>query len=77
MVKGPTCLPTSSVLIPTFLNSGEKLTSQMFFVFVAKTNAKITITRLTFQNYLTLHGHCVQLLCTRMFTGSHLETNSV
>lgn len=73
MVKGPTCCPISAVLFPAGSNSGGKKTDQPnIFIFVAKTNAKINISRLTFQNYLTLDGHCVQPFCTRMSTVSHL-----
>lgn len=69
MVKGPTCCPISAVLFPAGSNGGGEKTDQPnIFIFVAKIN----ISRLTFQNYLTLDGHCVQPFCTRMFTVSHL-----
>lgn len=66
MVRGPTYWPISAVLIPAGSNGGEKTDQPNIVIFVA--NARINITRLTFQNYLTLHEHCIQ----EMFTGSHL-----
>ncbi len=58
-----------------FKRWGKKTDQPNIFIFVAKTNAKINISRLTFQNYLTLDEHCVQPFCTRMSTVSHLGEN--